>query len=223
MRKYTLLVAAALSVVAAGTYLSRGQQGPPVRPPRQSRTTFLEGHLMRLGQEYDVYFTLETAWEGGEPANWMENYKIKEPPKHDGLQRELERVAKSVPHFTYTFNPTNPRVIHVMDARLARQNEYGLDGVVKSLDYKGDLAGLVTALGERGIKVSAGTLGMIGDPRPRDRHTEVRAAGRNISVRDAITYFTPLEGGYRILWISTTKLAPGAVSQIEFFGGPKSP
>lgn len=220
MSKYALIVAA-LSVIVAGTHFPGGQQGQTSRQPRQSRTTFLEGHLLKLGEEYDVYFTLEAAWEEGESSNWMEIQKIKEAPQHDGLQRELERLVNSVPHFTYTFDRTNPRVIHVADARLARQNEYGLDSVIQSIDYRGNPAGLVTALGARGIKVSAEILMTIGDPRPRDYDTEVRVAGRNISVRDAITHFTPLEGRRRILWVSTTKLAPGAVSQIDFFAGPK--
>jgi hypothetical protein len=218
MRNYKLLIAAALIVTSAGAYLSHTQERNAATNPQQSRTIFLEGYLLELGEKYDLYFTLETAWAEGEFSNWMENHKVKEPPKLDGIQRELERLSKSVPHFTYAFDPTNPKVVHISDARLAQQNDYGLNGVVKSIDYKGTLARLVTALGERGIKVSAGSLSLIGDTRPRDHDTEVHVAAQKINVRDAITHFIPLEGRRRIIWSSTTKLGTGEVSHIVFYG-----
>ena len=218
MTKYKLLVAAALIMTLACAYLYRAQDRQPVSSPRQARPTYLEGYLLELGRKYDVYFTLETAWDSGESTNWMESYELAGPPKLDGLQRELERLRETVPHFTYTFDEVNHKVIHVIDQRLAGQRAYGLDSVVSDIDYKGSLPGLVTVLGEKGIKVSTDRLGTIGDMRPRDYSTEVHVAAQNISARDAITRFTPLEGRRRIIWDATTNLAPGGVSQIQFYG-----
>lgn len=218
MTRYKLLVAAALIMTLACAYLYRAQDRQSGSSPRQARVTYLEGYLLQLGDKYDVYFTLETAWENGEPSNWMESYKLDGPPKLDGLQRDLERLRKAVPHFTYTFNQVNPKVVHVVDERLAHQEAYGLECVIGDIDYTGPLPGLLTALGGQKIKVSTNTLGVIGDMRPRDSSTEVHVAAQNTTVRDAITLFTPLEGRRRIIWDATTNLAPGGMSQIQFYG-----
>jgi hypothetical protein len=218
MNKHRLLVAAALVITLGGVQLSYTQGRKATADPQQPRTLFLEGYLLQVGEKYDLYFTLETAWMDGEPSNWMESYKLKSPPKLDGIQRDLERLRMTVPNFTYNFDQANPKVIHIVDARLLGREAYGLDSQVNNIDYKGPLPGLVTALGERGINVSTARLMSIGDMRPRDNSTEVHVTAQNITVRDAITHFTPLEGRRRIMWDAATNLTSGGVSQIQFYG-----
>lgn len=218
MSMYRLLIAAALVITSAGVYLSRAQKGRSAADNQQPQTALLESHLLRLGEHYDVYFTLETAWGEGEFVNWMENHKVKEVLERDGLQRELERLRQSVPYFSYSFDLSNPKIVHIVDARLSQQGEYSLDRVVEKVNYKGTLRGLVALLAERGIKVAEGRLSLIGDLRPRDYSSEVRVVAQRITAREAITDFIPLEGRSRILWSSTTKLGPGEVTSIQFFG-----
>jgi|SRR5215207_4520141 len=222
MSKYRLLVTAALVLTLASAQFSRTQGRDAAAKSQRPQAIFLEGYLLQLGEKYGLYFTLETAWVSGEPSNWLESYRVKGPPKLDGVRRDLERLKKYVPHFTYVFDKSNPKVVHVIDARLVGRKAYGPDSLVESINYKGALPGLVNSLGERGIKVSTARLAAIGDTRPRDYSTEVHVTAQNITVRDAITRFTPLEGRRRIIWDSTTNLIPDGVSQIQFYGSAKS-
>lgn len=175
MGKYRILITVVLIVTSAAIYVSAQNRegGSELRP---SRTAFLEGYLLKLGEQYDVYFTLETAWQGKEFVNWMEQYEVRQLSKGDGIQRELEMLTERVPYFTYAFNAANSRVIHIKDARLAQHPAYGMDDVI-NLNYKGSWMGLVNALGERGIKVSSTGPMWIGDPRARDYSTQIKLGG----------------------------------------------
>ncbi len=221
MDKYKLLIAVALIVTWAGVQVSPAQKRESADESRPTSTVLLEDYLLKLGEQYDFYFTVETAWQAGEPMNWMEQYSVKQLSTEEGIQRHLEMLKETVPHFTYTFNHANPKVIHIKDARLVQQPAYGMDAVLKSIHYKGSWMGLVKALGDRGIKVSAGGAVWIGDPRARDYSTDVQVKGQNITARDAITNFIQLAGRRRILWLSTTKLSPGEWSYIQLYAPVK--
>jgi hypothetical protein len=45
--------------------------------------------------------------------------------KKFGLIRELEEMHRTVPGFTYQVSRREPRVIHVIEAALARRKDYG--------------------------------------------------------------------------------------------------
>jgi hypothetical protein len=218
---YKLLIAVALIVTSAGVLLSPAQKRESVSESRPASTVFLEDYLLKLGEQYDVYFTVETAWQAGEHMNWMEQYSVKPLPAGAGIQRHLEMLKETVPHFTYTFNYAKPKVIHIKDARLVQQPAYGMDAVLKSINYKGSWMGLVNALGGRGIKVSATGVILIGDPRARDYSTAVQVKGQNITARDAITNFIKLDGRRRILWLSTTKLSSREPSYLQLYAPVK--
>lgn len=219
---HRLLFAAAFFVTCAGACLPRAQCERAAAAPRQIRPVFLEGYLLVLGERYDVYFTLETAWAEGESSNWMESYRVEGgPPGYNGIRPELERLRTWVPNLTYVFDPRNPKVVHIIDARLLKRKGYGLNGVVRNFAYEGNLRGLVDALRKRGTKVSNEGLMSIGDMRPHDFETTVHTSAQRMGVRDAITRFLPLKGRRRIVWSSTTKLAPRAVSRIDFYGPVK--
>ena len=218
---YKLLIAVALIVASAGVHLSPAQKREGVSESPPTSTVFLEDYLLKLGEQYDVYFTVETAWQAGEHMKWMEQYSVRQLSTEEGIQRNLEMLKETVPHFTYTFNYAKPKVIHIKDARLVQQPAYGMDGVLKSINYKGSWVGLVIALGERGIRVSTERVAWIGDPRVRDYYTDVQVKGQNITARDAITNFIQLAGRRRILWLSTTKLSLNELSYIQLYAPVK--
>lgn len=220
---YRFLITLALIITSGVVCLPHAQNRESAAELRPTQTAFLEGHLLRLGEQYDVYFTLETAWQEKESMNWMEQYKVGQFSKDKRIQRELDRLTESVPHFTYIFDSANPRIIHIKDARLGQQPSYGLEDLINNVNYKGTWMGLVNALAERGIKVSTLGLTWIGDMRARDYSTQVHVKARNIRARDAITNFIEIPGRRRILWLSTTKLAPGEVSYIQLYDTAKKP
>ncbi len=221
MDLYKPLIAVALIITSMGVHLLHAQQRESVNESRPTATVSVEDYLLKLGEQYDVYFTVETAWQAGEPMNWMEQYWVTQLSTKEGIQRHLEMLKETVPHFTYTFNAANPKIIHIKDARLAEQPAYGMDGVLKSINYKGSWMGLVNVLSGRGIKVSAAGVIWIGDPRPRDFSTEVQVTGQNITARDAVTNFIQLEGRRHILWSSTIKLSPREQSYIQLYAPVK--
>ncbi len=194
MKKRSLLIiAAALVTVSTSISLPLAQEEQALTASRRSPINVLEGRLLKLGEEYDVYFTLETAWGDGESTNWMENQKVEDKLMLSSAMEELERLRQTVPHFTYTVDPNNPKIIHIIDARLAQQKGYGLENTLDSIDYKGTLGGMITSLNSHGVTVSTVSLTAIGDKRPRDNSTIVHVKGQNINVRRAITDFIPLE------------------------------
>src|SRR5262245_52409137 len=76
--------------------------------------------LFRLGEKYDCFFTIEEAWEEGEPANSLEAKWVQRLPKKQNLQQELEQLRQVVPNFTYEIDRTNPRIVHLIDSRLVQ-------------------------------------------------------------------------------------------------------
>jgi hypothetical protein len=220
MAKYKLLIAVALIVTWAGVQLSPAQERESVDESRPAATLLLEDYLLKLGEQYDFYFTVETGWQVPEHMNWMEQYSVRQFSTEESIQRHLEMLKETVPHFTYSFDYANRKVIQIKDARLAQQPAYGMDGMLKSINYKGSWMGLVNTLGER-IKVSAMGVVWIGDPRARDYSTQVHVKARNITGRDAITNFIQLQGRRRILWLSQTKLSHGEWSYIQLYAPVK--
>jgi hypothetical protein len=218
---YKLLIAVALIFTSAGGHLSLAQETKSVDRSARASTEFLEDYLLKLGEQYDFYFTLETAWQKGEHMNWMEQSRIREFSTDGDIQRHLEMLKETVPHFTYTFDSTNYKIIHIKDARLVQQPAYGIDGVLKSINYEGSWIGLVNALGEQGIKVSGAGVIWTGDPRARDYSTDVHVKAQNITARDAITNFIELAGRRRVLWSSITQLSPNELSYIHLYAPVK--
>lgn len=213
----TLIV---LLVAAAALPRVTGQE--VTRDTPQPKVISLHYHLDQLGAAYDCYFTIETTWEEGETTRWMESYKLERTPKKGDLSLELESLGRGVPNFSYTVDPRNPKIIHVIDARLALQKEYGLESVLKSIDFSGTLPNPVNAISQRGVPVSIGGAVFTSDYRPVDYITEVHIKGEGINVRDALTNFLTLEGRGRVLWIARTKLGQQE-SRIQFYGPAKKP
>jgi len=222
MNKYRLAFIASLIILAAvGATLPKARGKQILTRSSETKSTSLYYYLDQLGAAYDHYFTIEASWAEGEVTRWMESYKLKRSPKKENLGLELEELRRLVPHFTYTIDQKNPKIIHIMDVRLTGIQGYGLESVLKSIDFTGTLPNLVNAISQQGISVSVGGSVFTSDYRPLDFGTEVHVKGEALKVRDALTHFIPLEGRGRVLWVARTKLGQQATSSIQFYGPAK--
>ena len=218
MKQYKLgLVVLLLLVAISSEALARPRFAQP------GKATTLYYYLDQLGTEYDCYFTVEASWEEGEITKWMEGYKLERLAKKDTVYAELESLSKTVPHFAYTVDGKNPKIIHVIDARLLNKMDYALERPLERINFTGTLPDLVKLIGQQGIPISSEIAIFTSDYRPRDRETKVEVKGEGIKVKEALTDSITLTGRGRVLWVARTKLAPSATTFIEFFGAaPKS-
>jgi hypothetical protein len=178
-------------------------------------------YLAELGRTYNCFFTAEEAWEDNDPMNKVESYLVPRPARSEGLRWELERLRQIVPNFTFEIDKGNPRIVHVMDTRLARQKGYGLDGVLKNIDFSGNINDLVVAISKQGVSISPPALIDTHEGMFQDFTTVVQVKGKSMKVRDALSNFIPLNGRGMILWIARTKIGPGETSYIQFRGSQK--
>jgi len=190
---------------------------------QQDKVASLYYYLDRLGTEYDCYFTIEASWKEGEVTKWMESYRLERQVKKDTVYAELETLSKTVPHFTYTVDSKNPKIIHVTDARLLNKMDYALERTLEHINFTGTLPDLVKLIGQQEIPVSAELAIFTSDYRPRDHETKVEVKGESIKVKEALTDFITLTGRGRVLWVARTKLAQSATTFIEFYGAASKP
>jgi hypothetical protein len=171
--------------------------------------------LLKLGLKYNCYFTIEEAAADGESVNSMEAQWVQIRSAHLNLEQELDQLHRTVPNLTYEIDRTNPRIVHLIDSRLARVDKYGLEGVIKTIDFKGTVNDLVSEVAERGFRISPQNF--IFTHEQPDFSTKVEVKGDNLKVREALSNFVLLEGrGSRVLWIARTKLAPGEVTYVFY-------
>jgi hypothetical protein len=213
----SITVATLLMIAAVAMVLLLSQKTRPMTQAsgNQAMSLPLLDYLAELGKADDRFFTIEEAWKGDKPMISLEAQWIQKPFEQKSLQQELERLRGSVPNFSYEVDKTNSRIVHIKDARLAQQKGYGLESVIKRIDFTGKVNELPSAIGKLGIPVS---LPVVMDLRQSlDHMTEVQVKGEGLKVRDALSNFIPLEGrGGRLLWVARTKLNQGEVSYVYY-------
>ncbi len=220
MNRYILTVVVALFVLAAlSTFLLQAQgSNTLVQDPEEQRgsTPFLF-YLGDLGRKHNCFFTIEVAWYESGPTDRLDARWVERPSEKKDLQQELEYLRLNVPYLEYEVNENNPRIIHIIDSRLRYRDWYGLESVIKSIDYTGKAKDLPSAIGKLGIPVSSQMGLVIGGGEFQDRDTVVHVKGEGLKVRDALTNFVPLEGrDGRFLWIARTKPGKGEVAYIYY-------
>ena len=216
-RLMTVSVLLILGSTSIGSFRSQGLRRMTETSKQQS--ALLSQLFVELGKDYDCFFTIEGAWKDKEPMNAMESRWVQRLSRGNNLPQELEHLRKTVPNFTYEIDKANPRIVHIIDARLAQQRGYGLEGVINSIDFTGTVFDLVNAIGAQGIPVSS--RGLTFTHEQPDYRTVVHVNGKALKVRDALSNFISLEGHGRILWIARTKVEEGEVSYIHFYGPAK--
>lgn len=172
--------------------------------------------LAKMGKTYNCYFTVESAWTDSDSANLMESYLVSLPQDKKDIRSSLELLQQKVPNFTFIINSSNKRIFHVIDARLLKQEGYGLSRILKSVDFSGPVRELPDFIGKQGIPV--GNVGMIDirDARVQDFSTNLQVKGQNLQVRTLLSNYIPLGERGRIIWIARTKLGKGEISRVQF-------
>lgn len=226
MNKWSL-IAVVTGIIIAGVsagslYMSNAGslQDPKGKPDVLPAIFFLE----ELANKYDCYVTLEEGWEEGGSRNELEGRLVQRGSGQEGLQQELEYLRQVIPYLTYEIKEGSPRVTHLIDTRLLRQEGYGVERILQSIDFEGTINDLITTIGKQGVSITPETSFILGGIEFPDRSTRVNVKGEAVKVRDVLTKFVPVERGRgRILWIARTKLTPGSVTTIYYpWTGAKS-
>lgn len=180
------------------------------------KSMLLTQHLKEIAVKYDCYFTLEVGLESGNVTDSLEGRNVAIWVQQEGLGQELEWLRNTVPNFTYEVDAYNSKIIHVIDARLAKESSYAMGEIVDSISFEGSVFDLVNAIGQKGIAVSSRVfvdtrkLGLI------DSSTNVSIAEKKKSVRNILTNSVALKGRARILWIATTEVGNKQTSYIRY-------
>jgi hypothetical protein len=186
----------------------------------------LLSYLAVLGRDRDVFFTIEESWISWRPVPCCPNDKpetemayhlIQRSLQTEDLREGLERLRHVVPNLTYEVNKGDPRIIHIVDARLLQHGGYGLQRTIERIDFKGSVNQLPDAIGKLGIRVSTQQWMFLGSGETRDYTTVVDIRAQRLSVRDALSNYVPLEhrkGG--VLWVAKTKLGEGEVTFVYY-------
>ena len=212
---HTLYLLIAIAVIGNSAWHSREAHSPSDAPRRDALP--LSSALQEMGTDYDRFFTVEEAVPGDGTSPRLSNRLVVRLGKKFGLIRELEEMRRTVPGFTYYVSRREPRVIHVTEASLARQKNYGMSAIVPRINFTGTLQALTYEIGMQGISV-APSLVHDADTFPfLDFRTEVKVSARCMSVRDVLTDFILLRGrGSRIIWLAETKAGRKEKTLIEF-------
>jgi hypothetical protein len=151
----------------------------------------------------------------------IRSFRHRTLPDGTGLKAVLDDLSQSVPNFTWHNDPSNPKVIHIVDDHLLRRQGYALDRVIDEIDFSGTVLELVDAIAAKGIPVSA--TGPVGtdDLLSMDGVTRVQVKGKGLRVRDALSDFVPLDGRGPILWTAETHVdGSDQTTYIRYRGAP---
>jgi hypothetical protein len=146
----------------------------------------------------------------------MESYLVSIPQDKKDLRSSLAFLQQKAPNFTYIINSSNRRIFHIIDARLTKQEGYGLVRVLKSVNFSGSTQDLIGYIGNRDIPVGNAGLMDIRDAMFQDLSTQLQAKGQNLQVKSLLSNYIPLEKRDRIIWIARTKLGKEEISHVHF-------
>jgi hypothetical protein len=198
---------------------SRAERHTQDKPQEESVT--LEEALADLGRSNNYFFTIECVWKDGDLTRWtLGATNVRKPRPNASIWKELERLRHKLPNFTYTLNQGNPRIIHIMDSRLANLQGYGLDRIIDRIDFSGAVSDRIEEIGKTGIPVSSRGAMNVEEGLRADFSSNVHVKGERLRVRDALSNFISLEGRGTFLWIAQTKPVPGEITFVRFWGHP---
>ena len=188
---------------------------------KESIRLSLRQFLEKLGDSYDVFFTVEQAWQTGEPSNQLSSNPVQVSPERTNLQQELEELQEIVANFDYWVNESNPQIVHVIDERLKNVSNYGMDEIIEAIEFNGNVVELIQGINKKGIDISLKTDFLISDLKHMDFTTMVSVEGINIKTRDALSLFISLDRTTRVIWMATTRLDEKENTKISFYGKGK--
>ena len=178
----------------------------------------LKQALIEIGDKYDYYFTIEVSLFPGDKVHSIENVLVCPRSEWTDLKRELSRLRKSVPTFSYKFDSNNPKVIHIIETYLDSQTTYAMENLADSLDFYNEPSDLrISAISQKGTPLQTET-SMVGNSRVFYYNPmKLRSEAKNQKARDVLTNaVTPLKNRGRILWIARTDLGKDKTTYVYY-------
>ena len=215
--KRSIIISVGLILCLASHLPLKAQEAKSVKQTSEIKRGDLPlfNYLKNICEKYDCFFTVENGWGEGEAIDSLGAHWVEKSRDLKGLEEELERLRQAVPNFQYLINTHNRRIVHILDARLPRQEGYGLEGMIQAIDFRGLVKDLPSEIGKRGLAVQARQFMFTHET--MDRTTSVTVKGEGLKVRDALSNFIPLEGRQaRVLWIASTKIGSQQVSDVLY-------
>ena len=206
-----LLLLCGLTIVKP-RHLYHSEQGPD---PNRGKIS-VKYVMLQLAQRDGCFFTIEEAWPTPDEAQQLQRALVSEPDKDEPVNKVLDRIKQEVPFFTYEYDKVDGRIIHIVNKRLTSDPGYAISQTVPVIEFQGTTTNLIRKLASEGIRVQASGGVFIGDPIPGDINVEIKKT--NLTVREALSAFVPLNDPGRIIWEAYTETKPGAPTIIRYDG-----
>lgn len=177
--------------------------------------------LEKLGDTYNVFFTVEEAWQTGESTNQLSSRPVHVSPERTNLQQDLAELQEMIANFDYSVNESNPQIVHIIDERLKNVSNYGVDETIEAIEFNGNVVDLIQDINKKGISISFQNVFLISELKHMDFTTMVSVEGINIKTRDVLSLFISLDRTTRVIWRATTRLDKKENSSVSFYGKGK--
>jgi len=226
MKSKYKVVAVALLLIGnvMAIYALRTQKANDVNNQDSDQSVTVSNVLDEIGNKYGYFFTLEETWDNGAVMNRIQSHRLQRPALGNDVWQDLTALSRLVPDMTYKVDETNPKIVHIIDAGLSHRPGYALDEKIDSIDFSGTLFDLVKHLETHGLRVSSRGAVDTHELSTIDFGTQVHVTGKQLSVRQALSDFIPLEGrSNRLLWVARTKNGSGEISFVRFSLSPPAP
>jgi hypothetical protein len=216
----TMIVCAVLLVYLLGSVAQT-----PGNVPKYA----LEYRLNKIGKGRGSFFTVENLRISEATASLPSPAHGRNRLAHDSKVKAVEadgriRALKAeIPSLEFGRTPeTAATVVHAIDNQSGMMKS-PLDEVLSNFEFSGTVAELIRALRQRGIRIALEPGGIVGDPflsRHDDlTHTQVKA--HNMTVRDILSNFLPLQNYSHVLWVARTATERGEIMTYIRFLGPE--
>ena len=133
----------------------KGQQAQNMVSSADNQFVLLDDALNEIGTTYGYYFTLEEALQDGMIANRIESQRIQRLTRGSDAKQELDELVRLIPDVTYKIDEENPKIVHIIDAKLTHTKGYALDDRIKDINFSGTVFGLVGEIAKQGIRVTS--------------------------------------------------------------------
>jgi hypothetical protein len=174
--------------------------------------------LSMYGKTYNCFFTIEEAHEEQEIVSSISSLLVELPYEEQAFDQDplyaIDQLRQTFPQLIFEVNQSHPQIIHIVDNRLKKQANYGLNEIIPSVSFTGNSVELIKEI-HRQITNVANPVFMFSHEF-RDLTTTIQIKGENLNVREVLSNFIERKGTDRVLWIARTKIGQNQTTYIHF-------
>jgi hypothetical protein len=213
-----LLVWLSLPILSCGQATPRNNaQGEAVESrEHKSEKIPLEAFLRELGEKNNCYFTLEEAWREHRGEDLLGGTWVAREEKNGSVTDILAGLQKKNSNLHFEPDSKNPQIIHIIDSRLKRINDYSLDQTLMTFTFTGTTSQLISYLAQQGVGVRE-AVQPVGPILIVDS-TTVSIKTEHAKVRDILSEYLPLDSYNHLLWKAVTRFRADNITDITFYG-----